>query len=59
MVWEFDRNEDDLDYVIEYFERGKSENGFFPAEFIDVQVPKNKKRLDRIFCEYIQEIGPE
>lgn len=48
VIWTFEK--EDIEVAIERLEQCKIDGYFSPAEFIRVQVPKNKK-LDYIYCE--------
>ncbi len=47
-IWTMDN--DDADYGLEAFKDCKENNGFFPAEFIRIQIQKNKN-IDDMYCE--------
>lgn len=50
LIWKMEQ--DDIELGIEMFTECKQQGYFFPAEFIQIQTPKNKK-LDYIYCELV------
>lgn len=50
LIWKMEQ--DDIELGIEMFTECKQQGYFFPAEFIRIQTPKNKK-LDYIYCELV------
>lgn len=48
VLWILDK--EDIEVAIERLEQCKTDGYFSPAEFIRVQIPKNKK-MDYIYCE--------
>ena len=45
-------NQDDIELGIERFSECKKDGYFFPAEFIQMSIPKNKK-LDYVYCRLV------
>lgn len=50
IIWKMEQ--DDIEMGIEQFTECKQQGYFFPAEFIQIQTPKNKE-LDYIYCELV------
>lgn len=51
IVWKLD--EEYIDMGIEFFRRSMQKGYFWPAEFIRVEILKNKKNLDYMYCKRI------
>lgn len=50
IVWAI--NQDDIELGVERFSECKKDGYFFPAEFIQMSIPKSKK-LDYVYCRLV------